>query len=217
MRPDPAAMPDHGGISAARFADACHRSLAAVRSAQSARGAVEAVLAELHEGLDGAFVSLFALEHGRLWTLGQRGYSVIPDGISIEQGVTGRAIRLRQTQFVASVAADGDYVAAFPGVASELAIPLEGEYGLVGLLNVETARQLPAQAPRLARKLSGTLGPAVAELRAARRLDVAALAQLFVYQSSVRDPLAIAEIAAASLSRILSLETVQLYVRVDEG
>ena len=217
MRPDPAAMPDHGGISAARFADACHRGLAAIRSARSARAAVEAVLSELHEGLDGAFVSLFALEHGRLWTIGQRGYSVIPDGISIAQGVTGRAIRLGEMQFVSSVASDGDYVAAFPGVASELAVPLEGEYGQVGLLNVETAQQLPAQAPRLARKLSVALGPAVAELRAARRLDVAALAQLFVYQSSVRDPLAIAEIAAASLSRILSLETVQLFVRADDS
>jgi diguanylate cyclase (GGDEF)-like protein len=217
MRPEPAPMPDRGAISAAGFADACHRSLSAVRAAQSARAAVEAALSELHDGLDGAFVSLFALEHGRLWMIGQRGYSVIPDGISIEQGVTGRAIRLGETQFVTSVAADPDYVAAFPGVASELAVPLQGEYGLAGLLNVETAQQLPAQAPKLVRKLSVALGPAVAELRAARRLDVAALAQLFVYQSSVRDPLAIAEIAAASLSRILSLESVQLFVRADDG
>ena len=93
----------------------------------------------------------------------------------------------------------------------------QAEYGLVGLLNVETVRQLPAQASRLVRKVAIALGPAVAELRAARRLDVAALAQLFVYQSSVRDPLAIAEISAASLSRILSLETVQLFVRAEDG
>jgi diguanylate cyclase (GGDEF)-like protein len=217
MRPDPAPTPDSGGITAARFADACHRSLAAVRAADSAAAAVESALFELHDSLGGAFVSAFALEHGRLWTVGQRGYSVMPDGISIEQGVTGRAIRLAQTQFVPSVGVDPDYVAVFPGIASELAVPLPTDYGLAGLLNIETIEPLPAQASRLVGKLANALGPAVSELRAGRRLDVAALAQLFVHQSSVREPNAIAEIAAASLSRVLEVETVQLLVRGEDG
>src|SRR5262245_42442043 len=119
MRPEPAPMPDRGGITAAAFADACHRAIAAVRGASTARDAVDRALDELHEGLGGAFVSMFALEHGRLWTVGQRGYSVMPDGLSVEQGITGRAIRVEQTQFVAAVAADPDFVAVFPGIASE--------------------------------------------------------------------------------------------------
>ena len=176
-----------------------------------------AVLAELHDSLDGAFVSLFAIEHGRLGRSEQRGYSVIPDGISIEQGVTGRAIRVGQTQFVASVAADDDFVAAFPGMASELAVPLQAEYGLVGMLNVETTEQLPAQASRLVRKLAIALGPAVAELRAARRLDIGrARAALRLPELGAR-PLAIAEIAAASLSAHPLDRAVQLFVRAEDG
>ena len=217
MRPEPAPTPDRGGITAARFADACHRSIAGVRGAESPRAAVEAALDELHEALDGAFVSAFVLEHGRLWTVGQRGYSVVPDGMSIEQGVTGRAVRLEATQFVQPVADDPDFVSIFPGITCELAVPLTTDYGVVGLLNIETPGQLPAQAPRLVRKLALALGPAVGELRAGRRLDLGALARLFVHLSSLRDPLAIAEIAAASLSRVLAVETVQLLVYDDNG
>ena len=217
MRPEPAPTPDRGGITAARFADACHRSSPARAALNPPRAAVEAALDELHEALDGALVSAFVLEHGRLWTVGQRGYSVVPDGMSIEQGVTGRAVRLEATQFVQPVADDPDFVSIFPGIACELAVPLTTDYGVVGLLNIETPGQLPAQAPRLVRKLALALGPAVGELRAGRRLDLGALARLFVHLSSLRDPLAIAEIAAASLSRVLAVETVQLLVYDDNG
>jgi diguanylate cyclase (GGDEF)-like protein len=115
------------------------------------------------------------------------------------------------------VAAEPDYVAVFPGIASELAVPLPSGQGVTGLLNIETTEPLPSQAPRLVRKLATALGPAIADLRAGRRLDVTALAQLFVHQSSVREPHAIAEIAAASLSRVLAVETVQLLVRREDG
>jgi diguanylate cyclase (GGDEF)-like protein len=216
MRPEPAPAPDRGGITAARFADACHRAIAAARAAEAPRDAVETALEELHTALDGALVSAFVLEHGRLWTVGQRGYAVVPDGISIEQGVTGRAVRLEATQLVPSAAADPDFVSVFPGITAELAVPLETDYGIVGLLNVESTRHLPARAPRLVRKLAHALAPAVGELRAGRRLDLAALARLFVHLSSVRDPLAIAEITAASLSRVLAVETVQLLVLGEE-
>ena len=72
----------------------------------------------------GVMPSVFVLEHGRLWLVAQRGYAVVPDGITVERGITGRAIRLGRAQLAPDVSADADYVAALPGVVSELAVPL---------------------------------------------------------------------------------------------
>ena len=44
--------------------------------------------------------SVFVLEHGRLWLVAQRGYAVVPDGITVESGITGRAVRLARAQLV---------------------------------------------------------------------------------------------------------------------
>ena len=75
----------------------------------------------------GVMPSVFVLEHGRLWLVAQRGYAVVPDGITVEHGITGRAIRLGRPQLAPDVTADPDYVAALPGVVSELAVPLRSE------------------------------------------------------------------------------------------
>ena len=41
--------------------------------------------------------SVFVLEHGRLWLVAQRGYAVVPDGIAVESGITGRAVTTRSS------------------------------------------------------------------------------------------------------------------------
>ena len=95
-------------------------------------------------------------------------------------------------------------------------MPLQAEYGLVGLLNVETVRQLPHRRPAwCARSRSRSVPQWRSPCRpAARRRR--ARAALRLPELGAR-PLAIAEISAASLSRILSLETVQLFVRAEDG
>jgi len=53
--------------------------------------AIDAAVEALYEAVAGAMPSVFVLEHGRLWLVAQRGYAVVPDGITIESGITGRA------------------------------------------------------------------------------------------------------------------------------
>ena len=49
-------------------------------------------------------------------------------------------------------------------------------------------------------------------MRSNRAVDLSSLARLFVYMSSLRDPLAISEVAVRSLARVLPIETSQLLI-----
>ena len=63
----------------------------------------------------------------------------------------------------------------------------------------------------------GALASPVEELRASRTVDLSSLARLFVHMSSLRDPLAIAEITVRSLGRVLPVETSQLLLLDESG
>jgi diguanylate cyclase (GGDEF)-like protein len=160
---------------------------------------------------------VFVLEHARLWLVAQRGYAVVPDGIRVEQGIMGRAIRLSEPQLVDELESDPDYLGVLPSVVTELAVPLRIGGVVVGMLNVESARPLPADAAEILQPLSDTLGPLAEALRAGGTLDLAALARLFVHLSGLRDPEEIAGLAAASLSRVLPIVTSQVVVWNDLG
>ncbi len=179
--------------------------------------AIDAAVEALYDAVRGLMPSVFVTEHGRLWLVAQRGYAVVPDGITIERGITGRAIRLGRAQVVPDVRADPDYVAALPGVGSELAMPLRSGRIIVGVLNIESERALPDGATRAIRPLAVALAPLAAALRASRTLDLAALARLFVHLGSLRDPNEIAALAAASLPGVLPIEATQVVVWDEVG
>src|SRR5206468_3193815 len=119
-----------------------------------------------YDAVAGVMPSVFVLEHGRLWLVAQRGYAVVPDGITVESGITGRAIRLGHPQLAPDVKTDPDYIAALPGVVSELAVPLRDGPTIVGVLNVESERALPDGASDALRPLVRALAPLTAALRA---------------------------------------------------
>src|SRR4026207_1123493 len=111
----------------------------AIRDGDGPARAIEAAVDAFYDAVAGVMPSGFVLGHGRSgrggprgpgrgrrrrWLVAQRGSAVVPDGITIESGITGRAIRLGHPQLVPDVASDADYVAALPGIVSELAVPL---------------------------------------------------------------------------------------------
>jgi diguanylate cyclase (GGDEF)-like protein len=199
-------------IDAGQLAAAARAAAAAVGGADEPSRGVEAAVEMLYDTVDGVMPSVFVLEHGRLWLVAQRGYAVVPDGITIESGITGRAIRLGRAQLVPDVRADSDYVAALPGVVSELAVPLRAGRTIVGLLNVESERALPDGAVEALRPLVRSLAPLADSMRSSRTLDLAALARLFVHLGSLRDPLDIAALGAASLPKVLPVTASQIVI-----
>jgi diguanylate cyclase (GGDEF)-like protein len=200
--------PIDGGLLAA----AAQAAAGAIEEGSEPGAAIDTAIASFHGALAGVMPSVFVLEHGRLWLVAQRGYAVVPDGLTVESGITGRAIRLGVAQLAPDVKSDPDYVAALPGVVSELAVPLRDGRSVVGLLNIESERALPDGASDAIRPLVQVLAPLTATLRASRTLDLAALARLFVHLGSLREPKSIAALAAASLPRVLPVEASQVVV-----
>mgnify|MGYP001581845740 CR=1 FL=1 len=72
-----------------------------------------------------AFVAGYSLDEG------------IRFRVKMGEGIVGSAAQLREPVFVPDVALDPRYVALFPGVVAELAIPLIHQDRLVGVLNIE--------------------------------------------------------------------------------
>ena len=199
-------------IDAGLLTAAARAAADAIDEAVEPTRSIEAAVECFYDAVAGVMPSVFVLEHGRLWLVAQRGYAVVPDGITVETGITGRAIRLGRAQLAPNVKVDPDYVAALPGVVSELAVPLRVGRVVVGVLNVESERALPDGAADAIRPLVRALAPLAEELRASRTLDLAALARLFVHLGSLREPGDIAALGAASLPKVLPVEASQIVV-----
>jgi diguanylate cyclase (GGDEF)-like protein len=199
-------------IDVGLLAAAAQRAVDEIRPGEEPLPSIEKAIEAFYEAVAGAMPSVFVLEHGRLWLVAQRGYAVVPDGITVDSGVTGRAVRFGRAQLVADVHADPDYVAALPGVSSELALPLRIDGAVVGILNVESERALPENADDALRPLARALAPLADALRTRRSLDLAGLARLFVHLGSMRDPEQIAALGAASLAKVLPVEAAQILV-----
>ena len=213
--PTPARVPSP--VDVALLTAAARKAAAALGDSTEPAKSIDRAAEVLYEEVRGLMPSIFVLEHGRLWLVAQRGYAVVPDGITVDTGITGRAIRLGRPQLAPDVRADPDYVAALPGVSSELAVPLRSGRMTVGMLNIESERALPDGVERAMRPFARALAPLVEALRASRTLDLAGLARLFVHVGSLRDPDAIASLAAASLPRVLPVEASQVIVWDEVG
>ncbi len=198
-------------------AAACRAAIEAIEAAATPEAALDGALGALHEELGRVYVVVLVGEHERLWHVASRGLAMTPDGLPISDGIVGRAIRTGRIQYVPDLAADPAYVEIVRGVSSEIAVPLRVGDEVIGVLNIETAAPLPRQSPRLLGPLAIALGPVLGAVRSARSLDLSGLARLFVYVSSLRDPREISEIVVASLTRVLPIETSQLYLRGGDG
>ena len=216
MEPLSSQVADPVAIDLPRFERACAAAVAAAASAGSAVDAFDGALRALHDELRGPGVAAFVLEHGRLWSVGVRGYAMIPDGLSLDDGVIGRAVRTSAAQLVLDVTQDPDFVEVSRATVSELSAPLVMPTGVVGVLNIETSEQLPEGSVDAIADLLTVLAGPMDELRGSRT-DLSSLARLFVYMSSLRDSRAIAEVAVRSLGRVLPVETGQLLMLDDDG
>lgn len=214
---EPAARLGAAELDERALADAAREVAARSGGEAEPAWALECAVDVLHGAIPGLLVSVFVLEHGRLWLVAQRGYGVAPDGIRIDSGITGRAVRQRSAQLVEDVTADPDYVGAVPGVRAELALPLQEGDEVVGVLNVESEHALPSGSEAILRPLAPTLARHARRLATGRTLDLPGLARLFVHVGSIRDPDEIAALAAASLPRVLPVEVAQVALWDEAG
>jgi len=202
-----------------RLSAACADAEAALATGAHGRNAIDAAFAALTDGFEGKLlVSTYILEHDFLWLIAQAGYREVRDGIPLDKGVLARALRTGTTQFVPNVADDPEFIEATGGIVSEVAVPFGGHRSgpAAGGLNIETVGALlPPEAEAIFAPLARRLGQRIEEMRDGLGLDVAALARLCVYASSLRGVGAISEFAARVVGRLLDLDCVQVDLRAD--
>ncbi len=191
---------------------ACRSAIASLAAGRDDREAIDLALDGLREsGGEELLPSVYLLEHDRIWLVAQRGYTEVRDGFSTEQGVIGRAVRTGEPQLVADTESDPEYVPAMSGIRSELAVPLRAGGAVVGALNVETTElELPPEALGPLSELAEAIAPRIASIGSDLAFDLARLARLCVYASSLRGVGAIAEFAVRTLGRVLGLEAAQI-------
>jgi diguanylate cyclase (GGDEF)-like protein/PAS domain S-box-containing protein len=101
--------------------------------------ALDAVLGELRERMGYEFLSLYVRDAGTLRLGAQRGYADMPNRIDADTGVIGRVLRTGTPALVPDVLTDGDYRPGDPNVMAEIAVPVQGDDGPLGVLNIESA------------------------------------------------------------------------------
>jgi diguanylate cyclase (GGDEF)-like protein len=205
-------------LSADVLAVRVRRAKAALASG-GGRESIDLALDALVDGLDRKLlVSVYVLDHERLWLVAQRGYEEVRDGFSLAQGVMARAIRAGETQFLASTDGDPDFIEAMAGIASEIAVPFTVGGAPAGVLNIETRGvRLPAESVALYEELIAGVADRVAEMRETLGVDLASVARLCVHASSLRGVHAIAEFGAQTLARVLELDSAQVSLIRDGG
>ena len=206
---------DSGYLQA--LAEACALAAESRAATTDPVAAIDEILDRLESAGGAACWSVFLLDHGRLWTIAQRGYTMLPDGLPPERGVMARALRERRAQYVPDVADDSEYVAGLGGMTSEVAVPLLVRDSVVGVLNVEARFRLPEGTIDVLERVAAPLAGPLALIRDSPALDLSSLARLFVHMSSLRDARAIADLAARSLAHVLGLDAAHVLIPEEPG
>ena len=214
-RPDPRdpepGAPVNGTLAEETLAGAAGDAARSLAHVTAGREGIDDALKRLCRGAgSGVLASVYVLEHDRMWCVAQCGYDQVRDGFTLSQGVMGRALRSNSAEFLEEVRDDPGYIAALPGIVSELAIPLVGER-VHAILNIETVGvRLPHCAVEAVAPLVESMLVFVDTLSASLQLDLATLARLTVYASSLRSVGALSEFSTRTLGRLLDLEAAQL-------
>jgi PAS domain S-box-containing protein len=115
--------------------DQVHTAVAAeLELGQLYRTVVEALVNTLGYKM----VSLYILDADMLRLQRQIGYEQTIFEIPLTAGVLGRVVRTGQAVLLENAAADPDFLAAQPGLRSEVCVPIRDQGRAVGALNVET-------------------------------------------------------------------------------
>ncbi|HYF63413.1 MAG TPA: PAS domain S-box protein [Herpetosiphonaceae bacterium] len=87
-------------------------------------------------------VSLYLREDDSLVLQHQVGYESVIDRVELNTGIAGRVASTGQPILLEDVRSDTEFLAAVPGLVSEICVPLLDRGAVVGVLNVESTRDV---------------------------------------------------------------------------
>ncbi|GAB4480657.1 MAG: hypothetical protein Kow0088_22390 [Anaerolineales bacterium] len=103
---------------------------------------LQTVVDELAANFHYPIIEIFLRKEDTLQLRAHCGESLVIPHIPINRGVIGRAVRTRQAQVILDVSQDPDYLPDNPQTVSELAMPILLHEEVVGVLNIETDRNV---------------------------------------------------------------------------
>lgn len=117
---------------------ALQRTGATVYGFRETRAAIGGILAEMVRSLGYEYVSVYQREGDYLVMTDQLGYPKTIERIPIGHGVMSRSLLSGKSILLTDLSKDTDALRAFPGIISEVCVPLRIEGVVVGVVNVET-------------------------------------------------------------------------------
>ncbi len=110
--------------------------------ATSVRAACAGLLDDMPS--DAEYLSVYLVVDGRLRCQSSRGYFQVFDGFGMSTGIIGRVVSSGQPALLEDVSQVQDFLAAVPGIRSEVCVPLWVHGHVVGAVNQESRSVLDA-------------------------------------------------------------------------
>ncbi len=169
-------------ITEARRRHEAMRGLEAVGQLLAEHGpspaALDGVLDEMAARMGYRFLSLYLHDGSGLRLAAQSGHPAAPERLDAGKGIVGRAFRMGVAVFVPDIHSDPDYLpgdARDDSVAAVIAVPLLGDTGSLGVLNIESAgpEVVVESDMQFARTVADRLSISLAAARHRRRSAIA--------------------------------------------
>lgn len=109
--------------------------------ASTVTGACEGLVEDLHERYP--LPSVYLLIDGRLRCQAALGYFQVVDGFTPGTGIIGRVVATGTPVVLDDVSKNPEFIAAIPGLAAEVCVPVRLEGTVIGAVNVECTTALP--------------------------------------------------------------------------
>ncbi len=191
-------------------------------AAKDLRSACTGLIDDLHERWD--LPSVYLLIDGRLRCQASRGYFQVSDGFLISDGVTpgvgviARVVATGQREVISDVTADPSFIAAIPGLQSEICIPIRAYGTVVGAVNLESRTTLDDTAVEELERAAFVLGARLEALGGIPEPSLAEkLGRIGITMAGLTDGDAVARLAVRSAREVSGMSTAGLVLRQGQG
>ena len=191
------------------------RAFARCREATNLRAACTGLVDDLHDTWE--LPSVYLLIDGRLRCQASRGYFQVSDGVTPGVGVIGRVVATGTPEIILDVTQDPSFIAAIPGLRSEVCLPVRAFGQVVGAVNLESRSTLGPEAVSFLEQASAVLGRRIEELGGIPEPSLAErLGRIGITMAGLTDATAVARLAVSAALDLSRMSTAALVLRRGE-